>query len=66
VTAEEKGLLGSEYYADNPLRPLATTAGVINMDGPFAAEKTVNFSISGAAKLDTRKNSGGFGALMIH
>ncbi len=52
VTAEEKGLLGSEYYADNPLRPLATTAGVVNMDGPFAAEKTVNFSISGAAKLD--------------
>ncbi|QGP79924.1 M28 family peptidase [Sphingobium sp. CAP-1] len=52
VTAEEKGLLGSEYYADNPLRPLATTAGVINMDGPFGAEKTSNFSISGAAKLD--------------
>ncbi|MGK2912174.1 MAG: M28 family metallopeptidase [Sphingobium sp.] len=52
VTAEEKGLLGSEYYAANPLRPLATTAGVINMDGPFAAEKTKNFSISGAAKLD--------------
>jgi len=52
VTAEEKGLLGSEFYADNPLRPLATTAGVINMDGPFAAEKTLDFSISGAAKLD--------------
>lgn len=52
VTAEEKGLLGSEYYAANPLRPLATTAGVINMDGPFAVEKTTNFSISGAAKLD--------------
>lgn len=52
VTAEEKGLLGSEYYADNPLRPLATTAGVVNMDGPFGIEKTSNFSISGAAKLD--------------
>ncbi|MCI4591698.1 M28 family metallopeptidase [Sphingobium sp. BYY-5] len=52
VTAEEKGLLGSEYYADNPLRPLATTAGVVNMDGPFGVEKTTNFSISGAAKLD--------------
>jgi Zn-dependent M28 family amino/carboxypeptidase len=52
VTAEEKGLLGSEYYAANPLRPLATTAGVINMDGPFGMEKTTNFSISGAAKLD--------------
>lgn len=51
VTAEEKGLLGSEYYADNPLRPLATTAGVVNMDGPFGMEKTSNFSISGAAKL---------------
>ena len=52
VTAEEKGLLGSEYYAANPLRPLATTAGVINLDGPFAAGKTVDFSISGSAKLD--------------
>ena len=52
VTAEEKGLLGSEYYADNPLRPLATTAGVVNMDGPLGIEKTTNFSISGAAKLD--------------
>ena len=52
VTAEEKGLLGSEYYADNPLRPLATTAGVVNMDGPFGFGKTRNFSISGAAKLD--------------
>jgi len=52
VTAEEKGLLGSEYYAANPLRPLATTAGVINMDGPFGPEKTTDFTISGAAKLD--------------
>lgn len=33
VTAEEKGLLGSEYYATHPLYPLATTALAINMDG---------------------------------
>ena len=52
VTAEEKGLLGSEYYAANPLRPLATTAGVVNMDGPFGVARTKDFSISGAAKLD--------------
>jgi Zn-dependent M28 family amino/carboxypeptidase len=32
VTAEEKGLLGSEYYAANPVYPLAKTVGVINMD----------------------------------
>ena len=31
-TAEEKGLLGSEYYASHPLFPLATTAAMINLD----------------------------------
>ncbi|WP_242137833.1 M28 family peptidase [Sphingomonas sp. TREG-RG-20F-R18-01] len=31
-TAEEKGLLGSEYYAAHPIYPLATTAAVINLD----------------------------------
>ena len=33
VTAEEKGLLGSESYATTPLYPLATTVANINMDG---------------------------------
>ena len=33
VTAEEKGLLGSRYYATNPLYPLTKTVAVINMDG---------------------------------
>ena len=32
VTAEEKGLLGSEYYAANPLYPLGKTVGVLNID----------------------------------
>jgi len=32
VTAEESGLLGSKYYAENPVYPLARTAGGINMD----------------------------------
>ncbi len=30
--AEEKGLLGSEFYASHPLFPLATTVAVINLD----------------------------------
>ena len=30
--AEEKGLLGADYYAGHPLYPLATTAAVINLD----------------------------------
>jgi Zn-dependent M28 family amino/carboxypeptidase len=33
VTAEEQGLLGSEYYAENPLYPLERTLADINMDG---------------------------------
>lgn len=33
VTAEESGLLGSKYYAENPVYPLKQTAGGVNMDG---------------------------------
>jgi len=32
VTAEEKGLLGSRFYAQNPLYPLTKTLADINMD----------------------------------
>jgi Zn-dependent M28 family amino/carboxypeptidase len=52
VTAEEKGLLGSEYYAANPLYPLATTAGVINIDALSPHGPARDFSISGSAKLE--------------
>lgn len=33
VTAEESGLLGAQYYAQNPIYPLARTVGGVNMDG---------------------------------
>ena len=32
VTGEEKGLLGSQYYAENPIYPLANTVANINVD----------------------------------
>lgn len=32
VTAEERGLLGSDWYADNPMLPLSKAVGGINMD----------------------------------
>ncbi|MBC5775854.1 M28 family peptidase [Pontibacter sp. KCTC 32443] len=32
VTAEEKGLLGSEYYSENPIFPLANTVANVNID----------------------------------
>jgi len=51
VTAEEKGLLGSEYYAQNPIFPAAKTAGVINTDGGQIWGPAKNFTISGSAKL---------------
>ncbi|MBS0591384.1 MAG: M28 family peptidase [Proteobacteria bacterium] len=50
VTAEEKGLLGSEYYASKPLYPLATTVADINMDALDPNGKAKNFSQSGSAK----------------
>jgi Zn-dependent M28 family amino/carboxypeptidase len=51
VTAEEKGLLGSEYYATNPLYPLATTVADINMDGMNVVGRTRDVTSSGDAPL---------------
>ena len=51
VTAEEKGLLGSEYYARNPLYPLGTTVGVLNMDGVGPTGLARDFTTSGNAPL---------------
>jgi Zn-dependent M28 family amino/carboxypeptidase len=52
VTAEEKGLLGSEYYAANPLYPLSKTVAVINTDSMGVFGPAKNFSISGLVKLE--------------
>ena len=50
VTAEEKGLLGSEYYAANPLYPAAKTAGVINTDVMGVLGPARDFTIRGNQK----------------
>lgn len=52
VTAEEKGLLGSEYYSANPLYPLAKTVAVINIDALDPHGPSHNFTTSGSAKQD--------------
>jgi len=52
VTAEEKGLLGSEYYAAHPLYPLAKTVANINMDALDPHGPARDFTISGNARLD--------------
>jgi Zn-dependent M28 family amino/carboxypeptidase len=47
VTAEEKGLLGSRYYAQNPLYPLTKTLANINMDGANQFGRTSDMSTVG-------------------
>lgn len=50
VTAEESGLLGSDYYAANPLFPLAKTVGGINMDGLNILGRTRDVVVIGPGK----------------
>jgi Zn-dependent M28 family amino/carboxypeptidase len=54
VTAEEQGLLGSEYYAAQPLYPLAGTLADINMDALNVNGRTKDLVIIGlgASELD--------------
>lgn len=52
VTAEESGLLGSAYYADNPVYPLARTAGGVNMDAFSMAGPARNLTVIGMGKSD--------------
>jgi len=47
VTAEEQGLLGSSYYAEHPLYPLARTLAVMNLDGLNVHGRTRDLSIVG-------------------
>jgi Zn-dependent M28 family amino/carboxypeptidase len=50
VTAEEKGLLGSEYYATHPLYPLGLTAGMMNTDVLGVLGPTRDFTVRGNQK----------------
>ena len=50
-TAEEKGLLGSEYYASHPLYPLAKTVAVFNRDGLSTSGPARDISTSGDGKV---------------
>ncbi len=50
VTAEESGLLGSKFYAENPVYPLAKTVGGVNMDGINIIGPARDFVLTGAGK----------------
>ena len=50
VTAEESGLLGSKYYAENPIFPLSKTVGGVNMDAFSMAGPAKNLTVVGKGK----------------
>ncbi|UKK84482.1 M28 family metallopeptidase [Sphingopyxis sp. BSN-002] len=54
VTAEESGLLGSKFYAENPIFPLAQTVGGVNMDSlnPNGPAKDIVVVGRGKSQLD--------------
>lgn len=47
VTAEESGLLGSAYYGEKPLVPLAQTVGGINIDAMLPVGETKDMKVIG-------------------
>jgi Zn-dependent M28 family amino/carboxypeptidase len=48
VTAEEQGLAGAKYYAENPLYPLEKTLVDINMDGVNQWGRTRDLTVIGS------------------
>jgi Zn-dependent M28 family amino/carboxypeptidase len=50
VTAEESGLLGATYYAQNPVFPLAQTVGGVNMDAFQVAGPAKDVTVIGLGK----------------
>jgi Zn-dependent M28 family amino/carboxypeptidase len=51
-TAEEKGLLGSEYYAANPVYPLETTVAGFNIDALRPNGRAHDVSVVGSGQTD--------------
>ena len=52
VTAEEQGLLGSQYYSINPLYPLNKTVANINIDGVNQWGRTKDLTLVGMGASD--------------
>lgn len=52
VTLEESGLLGSEYYAANPVYPLSRTVGGVNMDALKPGSAARDVTVVGGDKSD--------------
>ena len=52
VTLEESGLLGSEFYGQNPVYPLGRTVGGVNMDALRVSGRARDYQMIGGDKSD--------------
>ncbi|HEX5025679.1 MAG TPA: M28 family metallopeptidase [Agriterribacter sp.] len=73
VTAEEQGLLGSQYYTQNPIYPVNNTVANINMDGLNRFAKTNDIIVVGEGQSDLEdylkeavEKAGGYVAYETH
>ncbi|NWO96450.1 M20/M25/M40 family metallo-hydrolase, partial [Escherichia coli] len=48
VTAEEKGLVGSDYFANNPTVPMSSIVADVNLDMPILTYDFVDLVAYGA------------------
>lgn len=68
-TAEEPGLLGSQYYVEHPVFPLETTAAVINFDTGLLRGPTRDISVVGGGKTNLEQSVGeaatAFGRILL-
>lgn len=69
VTAEEQGLLGSKFYADNPLYPLKSTVANLNIDAlqPWGKTKDIQVIGSGQTTIESlvEKHAAAQGRYMV-
>jgi Zn-dependent M28 family amino/carboxypeptidase len=57
VTLEESGLLGSKYYAENPVYPLSKTVGGVNMDALSPGGPSRDVQVTGGDKSELTRYS---------
>ncbi|HUS64169.1 MAG TPA: M28 family peptidase [Kofleriaceae bacterium] len=56
VTAEEKGLLGSDYFVHHPTVPMSSIIADVNLDGPFPFYEMFDVVALGDAHSTLRRN----------
>jgi Zn-dependent M28 family amino/carboxypeptidase len=55
-TAEEKGLLGAEYYAANPIYPLETSVAVLNLDPHVVLGRARSVDLIGGGRTELEQD----------